>query len=327
MASGRNLLGVEPPKALKVWYANLEDPREEIERRVAAISLYFDVKPAEIEGRLFFDGREIEIILARQTKSGAIVSTSVADALAAALMDGGFDVLALDPFVSAHRVTENDNTAIDAVAKAIGRIAGTANCAIEVVHHARKSNGVEITAEDGRGASAHVAAARSVRVLNRMSKTEAEQAGVEADRKFYYFRSDIGKANLAPPSTKATWFQLANVSLGNGSGGPIDDQDHVGVPERWQWPDAFAGVTVDDLRAVQARVAEGRWRENAQAKDWVGYAVASVLKLDASNKAHKAKIKAMLKQWIANGALVIVEREDEKRNNRPFVEVGTPADD
>jgi hypothetical protein len=119
---------------------------------------------------------------------------------------------------------------------------------------------------------------------------------------------------------------MASIPLGNGSGGPADDQDYVGVVTPWQWPDTFAGITVADLRAVQARVAAGRWRANAQAKDWVGHAVAFVLGLDASNKTHIAKIKAMLKQWIATGALVVVEGMDDKRKLRSFIEIGALAD-
>jgi hypothetical protein len=91
--------------------------------------------------------------------------------------------------------------------------------------------------------------------------------------------------------------------------------------------DAFDGVTVSDLRAVQAAVAAGRWRENAQAKSWVGLAVASVLKLDATNKAHRAKISALLKTWIANGMFVVIEGLDDKREKRSFVKVGVPPDD
>jgi hypothetical protein len=45
----------------------------------------------------------------------------------------------------------------------------------------------------------------------------------------------------------------ANVALGNGSGGPIDDEDYVGVATPRGWPDVFDGVTVSDLRRVQAR--------------------------------------------------------------------------
>ena len=86
-------------------------------------------------------------------------------------------------------------------------------------------------------------------------------------------------------------------------------------------------MTVTDLRKVQAAIAAGRWRENSQAKDWAGHAVAAVLKLDARNKASKAKIAALLKTWTANGMLVIVEGEDGSRRKRSFIEVGTPADD
>jgi hypothetical protein len=95
----------------------------------------------------------------------------------------------------------------------------------------------------------------------------------------------------------------------------------------WQWPDALEGVSTADLRAVQAAVGKGRWRENAQAKDWAGVAVATVLKLDPKDKADKAKISALLKTWIANGMLTTVEGLDDKREKRSFIEVGAPAND
>jgi AAA domain len=242
----------------------------------------------------------------------------VVEALTAALRDRAFDVLVVDPFVSVHQCAENDNNAIDLVAKTFGRIAGAAKCAVELVHHTRKTGGQEITAEDGRGASALGFAARLVRVLNPMSKDEAEKSGV-GERRGFYFRSDNGKANLVPPSTKATWYELRSIPLGNG--------DELGVVTPWQWPDAFAGVTVTDLRAVQARVAQGRWRENCRAANWIGNAVAEVLKLNPKNKGQRAKINAMLQVWIKNGMFVIVEGKDERRETRSFVEVGEPAND
>jgi RecA-family ATPase len=150
MVSGRNLIGNNPVHPVRVWYWNGEDPREETERRVAATCLHYKVSQQDIGDRLFFDsGRDTEIIIASQTKSGALIATPVENALTDALIDGQFDVLILDPFVATHRVNENDNMAIDAVAKTFGRIAEKANCAIELVHHVRKTNGNEITAEDG----------------------------------------------------------------------------------------------------------------------------------------------------------------------------------
>ena len=55
--------------------------------------------------------------------------------------------------------------------------------------------------------------------------------------------------------------------------------------------------------------------------------LSQVLKLDPSNKAAKSKIRNLLKLWFSNGALAIVEGEDEKRMKRKFVEVGQRADD
>jgi hypothetical protein len=103
--------------------------------------------------------------------------------------------------------------------------------------------------------------------------------------------------------------------------------DNVGVVTSWTWPDAFDGVEVSHLRAVQSAIAAGRWRENSQAKDWAGRAVAGVIGLDVANKAHRAKIVVLLKKWIANGMLVVVDGKDERHETRSFIEVGKPADD
>ena len=78
---------------------------------------------------------------------------------------------------------------------------------------------------------------------------------------------------------------------------------------------------------MQAAIAADRWRESAQAKDWAGIAVARVLNLDPTNKAHRAKIASLLKTWIENGMFAVVEDEDDKRMKRKFIEVGTPAHD
>ena len=198
MATGRNLLGIKPVRPMRVWYWNGEDPKEELERRALAICLYHDIDHHEVEKNLFLDsGRDTEIIVATQTKTGTVIATPVEDALTAALIDGKFDVFILDPAVSIHRVSENDNMAIDAVAKTFGRIADKANVAIEAVHHTRKLGGQEATIEDSRGASAWVSAARDVRVLNRMTKDEGAKAGIEPGKERLYFRADTD-GNLSP---------------------------------------------------------------------------------------------------------------------------------
>jgi hypothetical protein len=194
--------------------------------------------------------------------------------------------------------------------------------AVELVHHVRKlAPGQEMTADDARGASALVGKARSVRLLNGMTKEEAEQAGIDDRRRF--FRMVNGKANLALPPEKAIWRQLISVSLGNGQGGP---DDLVQAAVAWLWPDAFAGLTTTDLRRVQDRIAAREYRANPQAKDWAGYAVADVLHLDIGSKATKHKVKLLLDTWLSAGALRLDRRTDPKdRHVREYIVVGARA--
>ncbi len=60
----------------------------------------------------------------------------------------------------------------------------------------------------------------------------------------------------------------------------------------------------------------------AQADQWAGKVVAEVLGLDVGNKKDRARIATLLKTWIASGVLKVVERADEKRKLKDFVEVG-----
>jgi AAA domain/Bifunctional DNA primase/polymerase, N-terminal len=328
MAAGRDLLGIKPVAPLRVWYWNGEDPQDEIERRIAATCLHFNVNEQEVRSRLFYDnGRDTRIIIAAPSKNGTLIAEPVENGLIDALKGGEFDVLTLDPFVSVHKMNENDNGAMDDVTKTFARIADRANAAVELVHHTRKTGGAEVTADDGRGASSIGGTARFIRVLNRMTEDEGAKAGVDDGCHRLYFRGFDDKRTHAPPATKSDWFRLVSVPLGNGSGGPNDDQDYIGVPEPWVWPDPLENVTVANLREVQTAIAAGRFRANAQATDWAGIAVARVLRLDPTNKAHKSKISALLKMWIANGMFVVVEGVDDKRRPRDFIEVGKRAND
>lgn len=320
LASGLPFLGVIPPHRCRVWWWCGEDPKEELERRIMAAALHHRLTPKDIEGWFFCDsGREMEIVLAHQTKTGTVIARPVVEQVTETIIKNKIDVLVIDPFVSSHRVTENDNMAIDGVAKTWATIANDTGCAIDLVHHVRKLNGAEVSVEDGRGAVALLAAARAARTLNGMSEDEASSAGIEQNSRRRYFRTDNGKSNLAPAPERSDWFELVSVALGNG--------DNVGVVAPWKWPDHLSDVSVNDLRKVQEAVAAGQWRDSVQARNWVGHALAEALKLDANNARDKAKIKGLLRIWKSKGMLVVVDRPDEKRKPRPFVEVGEWAND
>jgi hypothetical protein len=304
----------------RCWYIGLEDPLEEYQRRISAICIEYNIAPLEIVGGLWLDsGRNQDFIIAREGRRGVLIAEPVVESIIENINSNEIIHVSVDPFVACHEVKENDNSAIDAVVRQWAHIADVTGAAIELVHHVRKlAPGQEMTAEDARGAKALIDRTRSVRLLSAMTEKEAEKAGVEERRR--YFRITSGKANLILPSDKATWRQLLSVSLGNGQGGP-DDQ--VQVAAEWCWPDAFDGRTTEDLRRVQKRIAAGEWRADVQAKAWVGKAVAEELGLDPDNKAHRAKIKTMLKTWEKNGALKRETRTDPaRRTDHPFIVVG-----
>lgn len=313
MVSGRNIIGQAVGEPLRVWYWNLEDPYDELQRRVQAACQHFEITPKDLEGRLFVDsGRDQALRLAVADKNGARIVRPVVDGLIGEMKRLAIDVLIVDPFISSHAVPENDNPAIDMVAKEWGRVAEAGNAAIELVHHTRKQGGDEITTESSRGGKALTDAARDVRVLNRMSKEEAAKAGIENHR--LYFRTYSDKANMSPPADSSDWFKLESVSLANG--------DEVGVVTKWEWPDPFAEITRDDIRKVQALIAGKEFRESVLAKDWIGIAVGEVVGLDPSNTSEKEKIKAMVRAWIDEGWLKVRKIRDEKGKDRPVVEVG-----
>jgi hypothetical protein len=318
--SGKALLGGGPQKMLRVWLWNLEEPYEEMMRKIQACAKRYGLTPDDLGDRLFVNvaSKEQRLIIALSTRDGsAAVVQPVVDDLVEQIVSREIDIVVVDPFVSCHRVSENSNDHMDLVAKEWGRVADEGNCAVELIHHVRKGNGAEVDTESSRGAKAVTDACRSVRIINRMSKEEGEKAGVENHRQ--YFRTYVDKGNLAPPAETSDWYKLESVDLGNGAVGAAGD--NLGIVTPWEWPDPLAGMTGADFEKAAAAIRAGKWRESPQATEWVGYPIARALKLNLSKKADKAKIKELIKIWIGTGALAVVDGEDSQRKRRKFVEV------
>lgn len=222
-----------------MWIWNGEDPRDELERKIIATMLLHKIEPEEVEGGLFFNsGREQKIVIAKQTKDGTTICAPVQENIIEMMKEREIGVLIIDPFLKSHGVNKNDNAAMDEAASAWCEVAGKANAAIALYQHTRKTNGSEVTVEDGRGAIALVNASRDVRTINTMTEAEAEQAGIEPERRRFYFRvTNGGKSNMTPPSEKSDWRHFELVPLANG--------DNVGAVEKWKWPSLFADASSD----------------------------------------------------------------------------------
>jgi hypothetical protein len=329
MATNRPLLGepIRGGRPLRVWYWNGEDPPDEIARRIEAICLHHGIGPDDLGDRLHTSDMMSDAITlaSRLGKDGSALDSAVVSHIRETIRDLCIDVVIFDPFISVHRVAENDTGGIDLVAKCLARIAVEMGCAVGLAHHARKpmSGGSgEVTMADSRGAIALIDAARIGRTLNFMSGEEAIGCGVSPEDRRRYVRIDDGKANLSPRFDKARWLRLQSVDLGN----PTADSppDFVGVPEPWEMPGAFDVVMTDHLdevvRRVRAAAADRRpYRKDQQSPDWIGHEVAAVLGLDVDAPGDKAKVKTVVATWIKNKALRVEHVEDERRKKRPCI--------
>ena len=338
LATGRDLLGEKVWGGQKrVWLWNGEDPADELARKIEATCLLYRISPEETEGRLFVDsGRDSPLIIATQVRLGFEIAMPVVSDLIETIREHRIDVVMVDPFISSHRVGENDNNAVDAVVKTWAAIADATNCAIELVHHSRKTNGVEVGVEDGRGASSLIAAARDARVLNTMTDAEAAEFGVT--NRFQHFRVASGKANLSIQG-QPSWYRLSSVSLDNGRD-HWPEGDDLGVVERWA-PGATAvvspllGYSKEQLRAIQDRIehSEIGWRKDLRSPNWAGFAIADVLAIPITGKEGKldrakaGPVADVLQAMIAAGLLRTEIGMDARRVSREYVQVGALRSD
>jgi hypothetical protein len=323
MTADAAFLGERPRNGpLRAWYYG-EDPRQELDRRIAAICQHYGVRQDAIGDRLCIDSihnlRLKELAIVKPAKSGikVIFDERLICDLIETFHARKLDVAVFDPYVTLHSIPENDPASMDAVVRRFGAIAEQVRAAIDLVHHTRKpaSGQAEMTIDDARGARAIIDAARGARILNRMSPKEAETADVEPDERWRYFRTDTGKANMAPPEV-AAWNELVSVIIAN--------NDNVGVVAPWVFPSALDAVTPEDVRWLRELVrAEPDHAYHSNAKTWVGIPLAARLRLDPEDKADRAKLRKILKTWLGNGVIELDRRDaPDHRHGCDFVKPG-----
>ena len=342
MVTGKSLLGIPVKDPLRVYLWNGEDPLEELIRRFEAARQFYRITPEDIGGRFFpASGRDTEIKTAVAVRggSGVEILEPVVSALVQEFRDNKIDVAIFDPFVSSHSVNENDNGQIDAVVKQWGKVASAANsenggCGIDLIHHIRKGHGgQERSIDDARGASSLMAAMRSVDLLVRMTDGEAAKMLIPIEDAWRFSRIADGKANMAPPASKAVWFRMESVHLGNGDdGGP---GDNVGVTTLFRKPPIFDGIGKDKIvrlmTALRGATPES-WRHNQQANEWVGHLVGEHLEIDVGEsgqkdlhdgeKANRKRVAAMVNAWLDSGAMRLRDEKDKKGTLRKCVVLG-----
>lgn len=326
MASGQALLKdaeVHEPDPLRVWYWNGEDPQEETQRRVVAAAKHYNLSPSDFVSRLFTDtGREQAITLGQIVRGEIGLDEDLFLSLETSMLANEIDVLVLDPFVSAHRMGENDNNAIDAVIKRLGKLADRTNAAVEIVHHVRKPSKTdeETDVNDARGASALLGGVRSARVLNVMSKDIAKKAHIPDDLRLRHFSVTNGKANMTTKSSAGQWRFLESVCLDNAQG--HRKSDNVGVVTYYELPaeaqdSADLSGAENAMRLVLSTDDMVRhWRGKGPVpKNWIVHRIMDELNIHDESK--QIVVHNLVLGWLEDG--IITTRSATVNNNRVAV--------
>ena len=177
-----------------------------------------------------------------QSRHGALDAATAA-AIIRTITDNEIGVVSFDPLVAHHAATENATGDMD---HGLPRV--RPHRQRHRLRHRDRAPHAQAGARtggaqclDSRGAGAIINAVRSARVLNTMSKSEADKAGIDDVDRRLHFRIDRGKANMAPP--RPQWHKFESVDLPNG--------DNVGVVTAWQYPGQ--GGASDMTRGGRAR--------------------------------------------------------------------------
>lgn len=295
---------------------NLEDPMEELERRLAALMLRHKVGRNEVDGRFFLDdGEGRGLTLAALDEDGFTVVHPDEDALVNEIKANNIGIVVCDPFAESHTLEENSNPQMVKAAAAWRRVARRTECAVLLVHHVRKGDATGIDA--ARGAKALTDSARVGLLLSTMTEADGETFNISPDDRWQYVRLDDAKRNMAP-AAKAKWFKLDQVELGNTDDPVYPNGDRVAAIVAWEPPTVWQEMGVDQTNEVLTKIDDGlgggvlysasrRGRDNTR---WAGRVLVDLL--DISEK----QAIQVIATWIKNGVLFEEEFRDP-RNRHP----------
>jgi hypothetical protein len=306
LASGADFLGFGIKRPMRVAIINNEETRDEIERRIEATCVHFDVPFTSIADRLFiYSGVDAEkLILARADQHGNVIPTVHTEQLAKLVLELKLDLTILDPFVQTHYVEESSNEQISRAMVQMRSIgAGEYPSAVHIVHHNRKApSGSAHQAGDlsaARGASSMGGEAHFFFTLADMSQQDAEVMNIlEADR-INYIRLDDAKRKMAP-ANGARWFERYGVVMPYGKFG-----EEVGVLLPREFNELKVNITTDAatdmLKDIDRAWASGLPYSNSpQSSD--RYVVNSLMR---KFQMTRTGAKFLIKDWLVNGVVQI----------------------
>jgi hypothetical protein len=305
LAAGRALTGEHVFQRCRVLVVSLEDDKKELQRRMWAARLHYNIGAADVRGWLFLaaPGKRIGKLMEPGQYGGATIG-KMAEVLKAVIVKRQIDLVALDPFVKTHSVSENDNKQIDAVVELLTDLAIEHDVAVDVPHHTAKGPADPGNPNRGRGASANKDAGRLIYTLTTMSVEEGQGFGVDEAQRRSLVRMDSGKVNIAPPPHQAKWFRLIGVLLNNATE-LYPHGDNVQVAEPWMPPDLWRNISFDQINRILTDIDTGlpdgnRYSDAGSAKERAAWKVVAKHAPDKTED----QAREMVRTWRRNGVLV-----------------------
>lgn len=318
----------------RVLFISTEDSRDELHRRLLALSSHYNLSQADIDGVLFVGAEASRLTLTSGTDKKPEINHQALDALSRMVREMEVDLLILDPLGPLVPIGLNDNGLMGQLILMLKQLACAANCGILLVHHFRK--GSDGSAESISGASAIVNHARVAMTITAMSEQEGARVGVLPSELWRYFRITDAKTNYAPPATGEDWLKLETVVLNNPEPPTYQQGDGVQVVV----PATFAAATsrgyLDQLEhnAVVADVvhlvrdaseppylkAVGRAKGKTTILDIISMSVRGITNRPSQDARRIAE--TLYVQFLAEGVLVEVDLMTPQRKYRRAVALG-----
>ena len=297
IVTGKDLLEEKPREKVNVFYYNSEDPLDEIQRRVISTIEHYDIEQTALTGLHIASGRDTELLLAEG--NDGIINEELFQKLEEYFKQNEIGLFILDPLQNMHSGLET-NEVFRNIGKRLSQLADSCNCSIEIVHHTRKSNGMEATVDDARGGSSLIGTVRSARILSKMTKAESENLGLSTH--IDHFKISAGKNNLTRAIEEEIWYRRQGVQISNG--------DWVAVIERWNPPSVFDGISTQKCQALIKLIKDSeiyllsniRTTRN-EFKMSIHEFIADFLDINFAAPQTKSQVKRICKTWLQNDVI------------------------
>ncbi len=242
IASGQPLTGVPVTKQGVVWIYNLEDPLDELNRRVCALAQHYGLSRDVLKNVRVTSGQDKKFKIARSKGGTVTIDQAAVARVVKHIKRLGIICWCLDPFVYSHSCAENSNDEMAAIMETYSQIARDTGCAINLVHHSSKGTGAGGDMNKARGASAITGACRIIRHAVPMDLDLAKEYGVLPTAADDYVGLYGAKASMSKEEKAPRWFEKMSITL------PIGES--VGAVQ----PRALAKVQRENLLEVRDAV-------------------------------------------------------------------------